>query len=98
MIVRIGSTQIPPERVDELVSRYRETVRPIHERCRGLRDHYLLVNRQSGEIMVVGVWNSSEALEEALPSLEPARENLWADFEAPPTLKAYELADELRQP
>jgi quinol monooxygenase YgiN len=98
MIVRIGSTQIPPERVDELVSRYRETVRPIHERCHGLRHHYVLVDREGGEVVVVGLWDSSEALEEALPTLEPVRDSLWAHFESAPTLKAFELADELGNP
>jgi len=31
MIVRIASVQVAPERIDEIVSRYRETVRPIHQ-------------------------------------------------------------------
>jgi heme-degrading monooxygenase HmoA len=48
MIVRIASVQVAPERIDEIVGRYRETVRPIHEHSDGLRNHYVLVDRQSG--------------------------------------------------
>ena len=36
MIVRIASVQVPPERIDEMVSHYRETLRPVHEKCEGL--------------------------------------------------------------
>jgi hypothetical protein len=50
MIVRIASVQVAPERIDEIVGRYRETVRPIHQHSDGLRNHYVLVNRQSGQM------------------------------------------------
>jgi hypothetical protein len=48
MIVRIASVQVASERIDEIVGRYRETVRPIHQHSDGLRNHYVLVDRQSG--------------------------------------------------
>jgi hypothetical protein len=50
MIVRIASVQVAPERIDEIVGRYRETVRPIHQHSDGLRNHYVLVDRQSGQM------------------------------------------------
>jgi hypothetical protein len=46
--------------------------------------------------MVIGVWESPEALEEAAPTLEPARECLWTDFPQKPALEAFEVADVLR--
>jgi hypothetical protein len=54
IIVRIASVQVPPERIDEMVGHYRETLRPVHEQCRGLRHHYWLVDRDSGEVRIVG--------------------------------------------
>ena len=29
-----------PERIDEMISDYRETLRPVHEQCQRLRQHY----------------------------------------------------------
>jgi heme-degrading monooxygenase HmoA len=93
MIVRIANVQVAPERIDEVVSRYREAVRNIHQQSEGLRNHYVLVDRQSGQMRLIGIWDSQEALEAALPTLEPARERLWSQFEETPTLEAYEVAD-----
>jgi heme-degrading monooxygenase HmoA len=95
MIVRIASVQVAPERIDEIVSRYREAVRNIHQQSEGLRNHYVLVDRQSGQMRLIGFWDSREALEAALPTLEPARERLWSGFEKTPTLEAYEVADRI---
>jgi hypothetical protein len=44
---------------------------------------------------IIGFWDSPEALEATIPTLEPARERLWNEFQETPTLEAYEVADEL---
>ena len=95
VIVRIASVQVPPERIDEIVSRYRETVRPIHQQLEGLRNHFVIVDQHSGRMRFIGLWDSPEALEAALPTLEPARERLWSEFEETPSLDAYEVADQI---
>ena len=95
MIVRRASVQVAPERIDEIVNRYRKTVRPIHWESEGLLNHYVLVDRHSGQMRIIGFWDSPEALEAAIPTLEPARERLWNEFQETPTLEAYEVADEL---
>jgi hypothetical protein len=95
MIVRMATVQVAPERIDEIVGRYREIVRPVHQRSEGLRNHYVLVDRLSGQMRLIGLWDSQEALEMALPTLEPARERLWEEFGEDPTLEAYEVADAL---
>ena len=41
MIVRMASVQLAPERIDEILRRYREIVRPVHQRSEGLRNHYV---------------------------------------------------------
>jgi heme-degrading monooxygenase HmoA len=95
VIVRMASVHVATERIEELISRYRETVRPVHQKSQGLLNHYVLVDRHSGQMRLIGFWDSPEALEAAIPTLEPARERLWNEFEAIPTLEAYEVADEL---
>ncbi len=93
MVVRIASVQVAPERIDELVSRYRETVRPVHQQAQGLRHHYWLVEMETGQIRIVGVWDSREAIEAAKPTLEPAREWSWTQLEETPPFEVYEVAD-----
>jgi len=93
----MASVRVAPERIEEIVGRYREIVRPVHQRSEGLRNHYVLVDRQGGQIRLIGMWGSQEALEAALPTLEPAPERLWEEFGEDPTLEAYEVADELRE-
>jgi len=80
MIVRIASVQVAPERIDEMISHYRETLRPVHEQCQGLRHHYWLVDRYNEHVKIVGYWNSHEALDTAKPVLEPARERYWEAY------------------
>ena len=93
MIVRIASVQVASERIDEMISHYRETLRPVHEQCQGLRHHYWLVDRYNGHVKIVGFWDSQEALDTAKPVLEPARERYWEAYQETPTLEAYEVAD-----
>ncbi|CAN5330139.1 hypothetical protein BH24ACT19_BH24ACT19_08850 [soil metagenome] len=78
-----------------LLAAIRETVRPIHQQSEGLRNHYVLVNRQSGQMRIIGFWDSQEALEAAKPTLEPAREQFWNEFQEAPTLEVYEVADQI---
>jgi hypothetical protein len=55
----------------------------------------VLVDRHSGQMRMIGFWDSQEALEAAMPTLEPARQRFWSEFVETPTLEAYEVADEL---
>jgi hypothetical protein len=47
---------------------------------------------------IIGYWDSQEALEAAIPTLEPARQQFWSEFEEAlqeaPTLEVYEVADQ----
>jgi hypothetical protein len=95
MIVRIASVQVVPERIDEMISNYRETLRPVYEQCQGLRQHYCLADRYNGHVKLVGFWDSQEALDTANPALESARERYWETYQETPTLEAYEVADEI---
>jgi heme-degrading monooxygenase HmoA len=96
MIARTLRVDVPPDRIDAVVETYRTIVRPIHARARGLREHYVLVDRDAGRIEIIGVWDSAEAVEEIAMDLEPARVRLWRVFGQDPPLETYEVADELR--
>lgn len=96
MIARVLRVEVPVDRIDAVIEAYREDVRPIHERAAGLRQHYVLVDRERGQIEIIGVWASSEDVRRIAPGLEPARGRLWAQFGTNPPLEIFEVADELR--
>jgi hypothetical protein len=96
LIARVLRVQVPTDRVDAVLDAYREDVRPIHAQAVGLRQHYVLIDRQTGWIQIIGVWDSADDVARVGPSLEPARRRLWAQFGTNPPLEIFEVADELR--
>jgi heme-degrading monooxygenase HmoA len=96
VIARVLRVDVPPDRIDAVVDAYREDVRPIHAEAAGLRQHYVFVNRETGRIEIIGVWESADAVARIAPMLEPARQRLWARFGTNPPLEIFDVADELR--
>jgi heme-degrading monooxygenase HmoA len=96
MIARVLRVDVPPDRIDAVVAAYREDVRPIHATAAGLRQHYVLVNRETGAVEIIGVWDSADAVAAIGSVLEPARQRLWSQFGTNPPLQIFEVADELR--
>lgn len=76
-----------------LSRRTARTVRPVHAGATGLCQHYVLVNRQTGRIEIIGVWDSAEDVARIAPELEPARQRLWAQFGTNPPLEIFEVAE-----
>jgi quinol monooxygenase YgiN len=95
MIARVLRVEVDPDRLDELIATYQTLVRPIHARAAGLRVHAVLVDRSTGRVEIVGIWDDAEAVAMAAPTLEPARRELWRLFDRDPALEIYEVADEL---
>ena len=98
MIVYIDSLQVAPKRVDELISRYRKSLRHVHLQTPSLLHQYWLVDRHSGQIKIIDLWESQEDMEAAIPTLESARARLWSEFQEvlqeTPTFKVYEVAEQ----
>jgi heme-degrading monooxygenase HmoA len=96
MIARVLRVEVKPEQIDAIVAAYREDVRPIHVGAVGLRQHYVLVDRDAGRVEIIGVWDSAAAVADVAPILEPARQRLWSQFGSNPPLEVFQVADELR--
>jgi hypothetical protein len=41
VIARVLRVDVPPDKIDAIVERYRQIVRPIHAQAAGLRKHYV---------------------------------------------------------
>jgi hypothetical protein len=96
VIARVLRVQVPPHRIDAVLEAYREDVRPIHARAAGLRQHFVLVDRETGAIEIIGIWDSAEDVSRIAAELEPARQRLWQRFGTNPPLRIFDVADALR--
>lgn len=96
MIARVLRVDVPRDRIDAVIEAYRTDGRPIHAGARGLRQHYVLVDREAGRSEIIGVSDSTAAVNEIAAELEPARGRLWAAFGQNPPLEIYGVADVLR--
>jgi hypothetical protein len=96
VIARVLRVEVLPQQIDAVVEAYREHVRPVHAQADGLRQHYVLIDHETGRIEIIGLWESAQALAAVGPTLEPARRRLWSEFGTNPSLELYEVADELR--
>lgn len=96
MVARVLHVDVDPQRVVAIIDAYQANVRPIHASASGLRQHYVLVDREAGRIEIIGVLDSAEAISAIAPELEPARAALWAAFGQDPPLQRYDVADVLR--
>jgi heme-degrading monooxygenase HmoA len=61
MYARISTYLTPAERAEEAVSAFQNSLGAIRE-MEGVRDAYLLVDRQSGKAVTITFWESEEAV------------------------------------
>jgi hypothetical protein len=84
---------VEADRIDPTLAAYREALRPVHERARGLRTHLVLADRDGGSMAFIGVWESAASIDEIAGELETARERLWSSFGGVPAIDRFEVID-----
>jgi heme-degrading monooxygenase HmoA len=93
MHARVTTTQVPVERIDEAIATWRTGQQALAAQA-GFRDSLMLVDRQSGKVIFVGMWESETALRASQETKQAGvagavREGLAA---TPPTVEVYEVA------
>ncbi|MDQ4145456.1 MAG: antibiotic biosynthesis monooxygenase [Actinomycetota bacterium] len=99
MIVRIFTTSVEPDDVDEGVRIFKEQVKPVFEGfegCRGI-DWYVGLDEHSGDLVdvtAISRWESSEAIESATSSraYDDALGSLRSLFRENPIVRHYRVA------
>ena len=99
MYARVTTGQIPPDQIGDEVRRVPDDVRQSLAREPGFKGSMLLVDRQSGKVMTIGLWESEAALQASLAAhqarLEAARSTLGAAG-SEPVIEVFEIVDEVR--
>ena len=62
MFARVSTFRIPPGQVEEAIDYIRERVLPGAQEMEGFEGPYLLLDRNSGKALMVGLWESEEAM------------------------------------
>jgi heme-degrading monooxygenase HmoA len=94
MYARVTTIQVPPQRVDEVVSDYHDEVLPMARRLPGFSGAHFLVERASGKVLAVSLWSTAEALQAAA---DAGRQVLMEraetfGFAAAPIVESFEVA------
>ncbi len=81
------------DKLDEVIEIYKRDVLPAYPKVKGARGGQLFINRQNGEVLTVGIYDSQEAAEafgpvaaQVMPKLVPLLEG------AQPERQIYEIA------
>jgi heme-degrading monooxygenase HmoA len=63
MFARVTTNQIKPEQIEAAVRTFREQVGELSKKMTGFKGSYLLVERQTGKIVGVALWDKKEDLD-----------------------------------
>jgi heme-degrading monooxygenase HmoA len=69
MHARVTSSQATPEQLEQGIAKFREQIQPELAKLEGYRGAYLLVDRASGKVVNISLWESEATmLSSALPA------------------------------
>ena len=96
MYARIISFQVAPDKLDELVRIWREELLPTAQQQPGWQRGQLLVNWETGKVVVVGLW-ATRAEEQATAAGSSYAQTQVARLghliHGPPTLEEFEVVE-----
>jgi heme-degrading monooxygenase HmoA len=72
VFARVSTFRVPPNQVEEAIHYIREQVLPGAQQMEGFEGPYLLFDRDSGKGLMVGLWESEEAMHDS-EALEAAQ-------------------------
>jgi heme-degrading monooxygenase HmoA len=97
MYARLFTVQVSPDRLDEFIQVWHHAMLPTAQAQKGWNSARLLVDRETGKVIVVGFWETeADALASGAGSAyaEKQRELLGSLATAPPVMEHYEVAGE----
>jgi heme-degrading monooxygenase HmoA len=93
---RVVRGEIPTDRLDEAIRLWQESVGPSAKRQSGFRGARLMVDRNAGKVLSIGLWESEPKVWESVGWNQEQIAKFAALFSGPPTVEEdYELAAEI---
>ena len=78
MFARVTTFQGSPDRIDEAARRLQEQAVPFARQLSGFKNACWLADRQTGQVLVVTLWESAEAMRASEAQIEPRRKEIAA--------------------
>ncbi len=92
MYVRAATVQVQPEKMQELIDLFKDTMAPVIEAKKGFQGQYLMTDAGSGRALTFSFWETEEDVlaTEYLP--EQVRAKFGSVFAGHPDYDDYELS------
>jgi hypothetical protein len=94
MYARMVTGSFAPGKLDEAVKLWRDAVAPAAKRQPEFIRAYLLVQRQTGKLTSVGLWQSEAAVQQSANWNQEQIARFSGLFSKPPTVEQYDVAAE----
>src|ERR687893_3315418 len=88
MFASVFTFQGPPDQIDQGVRYAQENIVPTLQEVEGFEGIYLLVERQSGKVLTVTLWESEEALRASEEEAKQLRSEHRGRWDQVPTAEA----------
>lgn len=95
MIARVTKGQMSPEKLDEFVGWWHDNIAGRVGGAEGIESIDLLVDRETGKMQGVALWESREAMEAAMPIMAPLMQQVAEIFGASPQVEIWEVAAQI---
>jgi hypothetical protein len=68
MLARVAMIQGKPEKVDDVTRYFREQVLTAAKKINGVKEGYMMVNRQTGNIVGMVIWENQQSIQDSQPN------------------------------
>jgi hypothetical protein len=94
MFARVTTNQVKPENLEAGIKSFRENVGTIGKNMVGFKGSYLLVDRKTGKMLGIALWDKKEDLEASAVIAAQIRSKIFHATETTtlPTVEIYEVA------
>ena len=97
MFARVTIGQGKPEQIEAGIRNFRENVVPAAKKMAGFKGSYLLVDRKSGKILGIALWDTEKDLQASAMAAKQLSAGVTQAAAAtkPPVVEIYEVAVQL---
>jgi quinol monooxygenase YgiN len=95
MYARMVTALVEPQNVDAAIQLWQESVAPTTRQQVGFRNARLFVDRGTGRIRTVGLWQTETDFEASVAWNDAQLAKFAALFVAPPAVEGYEFVTEI---
>lgn len=94
MFARVVTFQGKPDKINAGISFMKDQVSPTIRKMAGSKGAYTLVDRKSGKLMVMALWETEKDLQDSFQATAPLRANGGKIMEDPnpPRVEQFEVA------